>query len=82
MTAVKITVPAALNRALQSKPTAKRVFHNMRPSCQVRYSSAVQRAKTAEERKKRVAIAVRGIIKYGNVHPRLKSKLYQKRTAS
>jgi uncharacterized protein YdeI (YjbR/CyaY-like superfamily) len=71
--------PADLIRALKNKPTAKRVFQNMRPSCQERYAAPVLTADSKEARKKKVASAVRGIMKYGNKHPRLKSKLYKKR---
>jgi uncharacterized protein YdeI (YjbR/CyaY-like superfamily) len=71
--------PADLVRALTVRPTAKRVFENMRPSCQQRYAAPIQKAENREERKTKVANAVRGIIKYGNVHPRLKSKQYKKR---
>lgn len=70
--------PMDLMRALATKPTAKRVFLNMRPSCRERYAAPVQKAENKEARKKKVANAIRGIIKYGNVHPRLKSKNYHK----
>ena len=72
--------PIDLMRALAAKPTAKRVFLNMRPSCRERYAAPVQKAENKEARKKKVANAIRGIVNYGNVHPRLKSKTYHKRT--
>jgi uncharacterized protein YdeI (YjbR/CyaY-like superfamily) len=71
--------PADLLRALGNKPTAKRVFQNMRPSCRQRYTAQILKANNKESRKKKVDNAVRGIIKYGNVHPTLKSKHYKKR---
>ena len=63
-------VPSDLAKALGSRPTAKRVFHNMRPSCQQRYSAPIQKAEGKEERRKKVATALLDIIKYANVHPK------------
>jgi uncharacterized protein YdeI (YjbR/CyaY-like superfamily) len=74
--------PTDLLRALKNKPTANRVFQNMRPSCQARYTAPVQKAEDKQTRRTKVANAVRGIMKYGNKHPRLKSKLYKKREVS
>ena len=79
MKSVKKLPPVDLVRALKTRPTANRVFHNMRPSCQERYAAPIHKADSKVARKQKVANAVKGIIKYGNVHPKLKSKLYKKR---